>query len=43
MDGAALSLSADRAGADLLLGEQTTRRANTLAALLGRELKIQAS
>jgi exopolyphosphatase/guanosine-5'-triphosphate,3'-diphosphate pyrophosphatase len=36
-----LILSADRSGADLLLGEQTSRRAKTLASVLGRELVIR--
>jgi exopolyphosphatase / guanosine-5'-triphosphate,3'-diphosphate pyrophosphatase len=36
----ALVLEAVKAGADLLLGEQTKRRAETLAGLLGRKLEI---
>jgi exopolyphosphatase/guanosine-5'-triphosphate,3'-diphosphate pyrophosphatase len=37
-----LRLSADEAGADLLLGEQTAKRAATLAGVLDRELDIRA-
>ena len=37
-----LRLSADKSGADLLLGEQTAKRAATLAGILGRELEIRA-
>jgi exopolyphosphatase/guanosine-5'-triphosphate,3'-diphosphate pyrophosphatase len=36
-----LELSADRGGADLLLGEQTAKRAQTLANLLSKQLEIQ--
>lgn len=38
-----LRLTADPSGADLLLGEQTSKRAATLAAVLGRELEIRTS
>ena len=38
-----LVLGADAAGADLLLGEQTTKRATTLAGLLGKDLQIRVS
>jgi exopolyphosphatase/guanosine-5'-triphosphate,3'-diphosphate pyrophosphatase len=37
-----LLLTADPGYADLLLGEQTSKRANTLAGLLGLKLKIVA-
>ncbi len=37
-----LRLSADKSGADLLLGEQTAKRAATLAGVLDRELDIRA-
>ncbi len=40
--GDALRLSADEGGADLLLGEQTAKRAATLAAILDYELDIRA-
>jgi exopolyphosphatase/guanosine-5'-triphosphate,3'-diphosphate pyrophosphatase len=39
----ALVLSADPAGADLLLGEQTARRAGALAQALGRQLDIRVN
>jgi exopolyphosphatase/guanosine-5'-triphosphate,3'-diphosphate pyrophosphatase len=42
LEGKALVLSADPAGADLLLGEQTRKRAETLASVLGRELVVRA-
>ena len=42
LEGEALRLSADEAGADLLLGEQTAKRAATLAGILDRELDIRA-
>jgi exopolyphosphatase/guanosine-5'-triphosphate,3'-diphosphate pyrophosphatase len=42
LDGEALRLSADAGGADLLLGEQTAKRAATLAGVLDRELDIRA-
>ncbi len=42
LDAEALRLTADEAGADLLLGEQTAKRAATLAVALDRELDIQA-
>jgi exopolyphosphatase/guanosine-5'-triphosphate,3'-diphosphate pyrophosphatase len=42
LEGEALQLSADAAGADLLLGEQTAKRAATLAGILDRELDIRA-
>ncbi|HEX4095786.1 MAG TPA: Ppx/GppA family phosphatase, partial [Caulobacteraceae bacterium] len=42
LEGEALRLSADAAGADLLLGEQTAKRAATLAGVLDRELDIRA-
>ncbi len=42
LDGEALRLSADAGGADLLLGEQTAKRAATLAGILDRELDIRA-
>ena len=41
LQGSKLVLSAEHASADLLLGEQTARRGQTLAALLERELKIE--
>ena len=41
LEGEALVLGADRTGAALLLGEQTTKRATTLATILGRELVIR--
>ena len=41
LEGETLVLGADRTGAALLLGEQTTKRATTLAAILGRELVIR--
>ena len=41
IEGEALVLGADRTGAALLLGEQTSKRASTLAAILGRELVIR--
>jgi len=41
LDGETLILGADRAGAALLLGEQTAKRAQTLAVILGRELVIR--
>ncbi len=41
IEGEALVLGADRTGAALLLGEQTAKRASTLAAILGRELVIR--
>lgn len=41
LDKGALVLSADAGGADLLLGEQTARRAGTLAQALGRRLEIR--
>lgn len=42
LDGDALRLSADASGADLLLGEQTAKRAATLAGILDCELDIRA-
>ena len=42
IDGRTLTLSADPDGADLLLGEQTRKRAETLASILGRELVVRA-
>ena len=42
LHGEALRLSADKGGADLLLGEQTAKRAATLAGELDRELEIRA-
>jgi len=42
LQGEVLVLSADEAGADLLLGEQTAKRAATLAGILDRELDIRA-
>jgi exopolyphosphatase/guanosine-5'-triphosphate,3'-diphosphate pyrophosphatase len=36
-------LEADEAAAPILLGEQTTKRAATLAGLLGRELKVRSA
>ena len=42
LQGEVLQLSADEAGADLLLGEQTAKRAATLAGVLDRELDIRA-
>lgn len=42
LDQEVLCLSADAAGADLLLGEQTAKRAATLAGILDRELDIRA-
>lgn len=41
IDGSAVTLTAAPASADLLLGEQTTRRAQTLANVLERGLKIE--
>ncbi len=41
LEGEDLVLSADKAGADLLLGEQTARRAATLASVLGCEVSIR--
>ncbi len=41
LDGETLALSADHDGGDLLLGEQTAKRASTLASVLGRELAIR--
>ena len=41
LDGETLVLSADHDGGDLLLGEQTAKRASTLASVLGRELAIR--
>ena len=43
LENGALVLSADKAGADLLLGEQTAKRAGTLATVLGRTLEIRAA
>ncbi len=42
LEGEVLSLSADETGSDLLLGEQTAKRAATLAGVLDRELDIRA-
>jgi exopolyphosphatase/guanosine-5'-triphosphate,3'-diphosphate pyrophosphatase len=42
LDGAAMRLTANPEVADLLLGEQTARRAATLAAILERDLKMSA-
>jgi exopolyphosphatase/guanosine-5'-triphosphate,3'-diphosphate pyrophosphatase len=42
LQGEVLQLSADAAGSDLLLGEQTAKRAVTLAGVLDRELDIRA-
>ena len=42
LEGEVLRLSADEGGADLLLGEQTAKRAATLAGVLDRELDIRA-
>ena len=42
LEGETLVLSADRKSGDLLLGEQTAKRAATLAAALGRQLDIRA-
>jgi exopolyphosphatase/guanosine-5'-triphosphate,3'-diphosphate pyrophosphatase len=42
LDGKAIVLSTDPDGADLLLGEQTRKRAETLASILGRELVVKA-
>jgi exopolyphosphatase/guanosine-5'-triphosphate,3'-diphosphate pyrophosphatase len=42
VNGQKLILSADHDAADLLLGEQTARRGASLAAILERELKIEA-
>ena len=41
LEGDRLVLSADRGGADLLLGEQTAKRAATLASVLGLELDLR--
>ena len=41
LEGETLVLGADRTGAALLLGEQTAKRASTLATILGRELVIR--
>ena len=41
LEGDTLVLSADRGGADLLLGEQTAKRAQTLASVLGLELELR--
>ncbi len=41
LDGDRLVLGADASGADLLLGEQTAKRANTLAQALGLTLDIR--
>ena len=43
LENGALVLSADTSGADLLLGEQTAKRAGTLASVLGRSLEIRAA
>ena len=42
LDGEVLRLTADAASGDLLLGEQTAKRAATLAGVLDRELDIRA-
>ncbi len=42
LDGERLRLTAERGGAELLLGEQIAKRAATLANVLGRELEIRA-
>jgi exopolyphosphatase/guanosine-5'-triphosphate,3'-diphosphate pyrophosphatase len=42
LDGEVLRLTADEDGADLLLGEQTAKRAATLAGVLDKELEIRA-
>ncbi len=43
LDGEALVLSAEQGNADLLLGEQTGRRAAALATALGRDLDIRTT
>ncbi len=43
LENGSLVLSADKTGADLLLGEQTSKRAATLASVLGRTLEIRAA
>ncbi len=41
IDNDSLTVAADTGWADMLLGEQTARRAKTLAELLGRKLVLE--